>query len=166
MTLSDLASLGSFVSGVAVAITLIFLVMQMRQNTLAVRATASQSFSALYQGISNIVVVDSEMARIWRLGLTNAGELTDDERVRFIAYVSTIFRFMESARLQWRHGQLDDQHWYELETEIKDFSVQPGVKEYWALRRHWHAEEFRSWFESLPRTEAVSALYGKSAKTP
>jgi hypothetical protein len=33
MTLSDLASIGSLVSGVAVAITLIFLTVQIRQNT-------------------------------------------------------------------------------------------------------------------------------------
>ena len=165
MSLSDLASIGSLISGVAVAITLIFLVMQMRQNTLAVKATATQSFSALYQQISNIVVVNGDMARIWRQGLDDIHQLSDDERVRFISYLSTIFRFMESARLQWRHGQLDNQHWYELETEIKDFSMQPGVKAYWALRRHWHADDFGRWFESLPPSEIVPAFYGKSAKT-
>src|SRR5437870_561365 len=99
MSLTDLASLGSFVSGVAVAITLIFLVIQMRQNTLAIRGAASQALSAAYGELSNITVVNADMARIWRLGHADIGQLTDDERVRFISYLSTAFRFTESTRI-------------------------------------------------------------------
>ncbi len=159
MSLTDLASLGSFVSGVAVAITLVFLVVQLRQNTLAVRAAASQAHSTLYTEISNIVSVNADMARIWRLGTGDIGTLNDDERVRFISYCSTIFRFMESARLQWRSGQLDREPWMELEAEIKDFAQHPGVRSYWELRRNWHGPEFRAWFEALPRGEATHSLF-------
>ena len=164
MSLADLASLGSFVSGVAVAITLIFLVIQMRQNTLAVRAAASQALSSAYAELSNITVTNGDMARIWRLGLSDLGQLNDDERVRFMSYVSTAFRFMESARLQWRRGQLDEEHWRALEGDIKDIVAQPGIKAYWALRRHWHAEEFRTWLEALPQPETVPSLFGVSTK--
>ena len=85
MSLTDLASLGNFVSGVAVAVTLVFLVIQMRQNTLAVRGATSQALSAAYGELSNITVVNADMARIWRLGHADIGQLTDDERVRFIS---------------------------------------------------------------------------------
>lgn len=43
MTLSDLASLGSFVSGLAVAITLVFLLLQARQNTQNLRSSVQQA---------------------------------------------------------------------------------------------------------------------------
>ena len=165
MSLTDLASLGSFISGMAVAITLVFLVLQMRQNTLAVRAAASQAHSAAYAELSNITVINGDMARIWRLGNADVNQLSDDERVRYISYVSTIFRFMESARLQWRHGQLDGEHWHALVGDFRDLAMQPGVKAYWDLRRHWHAEEFRKWFQSLPQTETVPALYGLPARS-
>lgn len=162
MSLADLSSLGSFVSGVAVVITLIFLVIQMRQNTLAIRAAASQALSAAYADLSNITVTNADMARIWRLGLSDLGQLTDDERVRFISYLSTAFRFMESARLEWRRGQLDNEHWRALEGDIRDIAAQPGAKAYWALRRHWNADEFRKWLEALPQSETAPALYGAS----
>lgn len=42
MSLSDLASIGSFVSGVAVLASLIYLALQVRQNTHAHRVTAHQ----------------------------------------------------------------------------------------------------------------------------
>jgi hypothetical protein len=163
MSLTDLASLGSFVSGVAVAVTLVFLVVQLRQNTRAVKGAASQAHSAAYQELSNIIVVNGDMARIWRVGNSDMAKLNDDERVRYIAYLSGIFRFMESARVQWQLGQLDREHWFELETEIKDFAMQPGVRSYWEIRRHWHAEEFRRFFDSLPKAGGVPNLYGTNA---
>jgi hypothetical protein len=46
MSLSDLASLGSFVSGVAVVATLVFLGLQMRQTNLNQRALMQQGRSA------------------------------------------------------------------------------------------------------------------------
>jgi hypothetical protein len=36
--------------------------------------------------------------------------LTDDERVRFCAFAGATLRFFEGARLQWRRGQLDNEH--------------------------------------------------------
>lgn len=166
MSLSDLSSIASIFSGIAVAITLFFLVLQMRQNTFAVKAAASQAHSAAYAQLSNITVTNGDMARIWRLGNADMGQLNDDERVRYISYLSTIFRFLESARLQWRHGQLDGEHWHALVSDFKDLTMQPGVRAYWALRRHWHTEEFRNWYESLPQTETVPALYGAPAQEP
>lgn len=164
MSLSDLASLASIFSSVAVAITLVFLVLQMRQNTMAVKAAASQAHSSAYADLSNITVVNGEMARIWRLGNADMDQLNDDERVRYVSYLSTIFRFLESARLQWRHGQLDGEHWHALVDDFKDLAMQPGVRAYWALRRHWHTDEFRKWYESLPQPETVPALYGVRAQ--
>lgn len=162
MSLTDLASLGSFVSGIAVVITLIFLAVQTRQNTLALRAAASLSLSNAYGELSNVTAVNADMARIWRLGHADINQLSDDERVRFISYLSTAFRFTESTRIQWRLGQLDDEHWRALEADFKDLAMQPGVQAYWRMRRHWHTEAFRKWFESLPRSEAVPTLYGSS----
>jgi hypothetical protein len=46
MSLSDLASLGSFVSGVAVTVTLVFLLIQLRQNNHNQRAIMQQGRSA------------------------------------------------------------------------------------------------------------------------
>src|SRR5476651_131803 len=101
MSLADLSSIGSFLSGVAVLASLIFVGFQLRQNTRAVRATASQAHASNLQQIVTPIVESGEVARLWRLGLSNFETLTDDERVRFVAYTSGLFRFYESARLQW-----------------------------------------------------------------
>ena len=159
MTLADLSSLGSFISGVAVLASLIFVGFQLRQNTQAVRATASQAHAQNLQQIVTPIVESGEVARLWRLGLFNFETLTDDERVRFIAYTSGLYRFYESARLQWRHGQLDSEHWQNVALQAADFARQPGIKRYWEIRRHWHSVEFQKWYDSLPKDSRPHGIY-------
>ena len=165
MTLADLSSLGTFISGVAVLASLIFVGFQLRQNTQAVRATASQAHASNLQQIVTPVVENGEVARLWRLGLSDIESLTDDERVRFVAFTSGLFRFYESARLQWRHGQLDSEHWQNVALQAADFARQPGIKRFWEIRGHWHSREFQKWYESLPNEKPLSIYEARSEQT-
>jgi hypothetical protein len=160
MSLSDLAAVGSFISGLAVLASLIFVGFQLKQNTEAVRAAASQAHSQNWQQITLPVVESGDFARVWRLGLDDVGCLTEDERVRFYAFAGAALRFFEGARLQWRHGQLDKEHWHNVEKTAIDFAATPGFKAYWAARRHWLSPEFQKWYESLSQERAHN-LYGK-----
>ncbi|MDQ6933573.1 MAG: hypothetical protein M3160_10435 [Candidatus Eremiobacteraeota bacterium] len=160
MSLSDLAAVGSFVSGFAVLASLIFVGFQLKQNTEAVRAAASQVHSKNWQQITLPVVESGDFARVWRLGLDDIGCLTDDERIRFYSFTGAILRFFEGARLQWRHGQLDKEHWHNVEKTAIDFAATAGFKAYWTARRHWLSPEFQKWYESLSQERAHS-LYGK-----
>lgn len=171
MMLSDLAALGSFVSGVAVLISLIFLWFQLRQmneqgrqNLMAVRAAASQAHSANWQQLIEILIGSTEMARIWREGHDDLEALPEDERVRFLALCSGFFRFYDCARLQWLHGQLDDAHWHSAEHQLRDIIRQPGIQTFWAMRKHWHTPEFRDWIDSLPHDIDPRGIYDVAAR--
>jgi hypothetical protein len=78
MSLTDLAAIGSFVSGMAVLASLIFVGFQLRQNTKAIRAEASQAHAQNWQQITMQIAGSLEAARIWRLGLNGIESLTDD----------------------------------------------------------------------------------------
>lgn len=160
MSLSDLAAVGSFVSGIAVLASLIFVGFQLRQNTKAIRAEASQAHAQNWQQITMQIAGSADAARIWRLGLEDIGSLTDDERVQFYAFAGAMLRFFEGARLQWRHGQLDQEHWHNVENTATDFAAAPGFKAYWAARHHWLSPGFQAWYESLSRDRAQN-LYAK-----
>lgn len=159
MSLSDLAALGSFVSGVAVVVTVIFLLLQMRQNTQAIRAAASQAHAANYQSLLASIVEDGDVARLWRVGLIDIEKLNDDEKTRFVALSSGLFRFFEAARLQWRHGQLDAEHWHSIDSQIRDTIRNPGLQIYWSMRRQWHSQEFCTWVDSLPKERPERGTY-------
>ena len=90
MSLSDLASLGSFVSGVAVLATLVFLLLQTRQNTLVLRraeANATQSQVSAYR----LAIVNSrEVAKLLTSATSEGTALDDVDLVRFNNLMSEI----------------------------------------------------------------------------
>jgi hypothetical protein len=165
MSLSDLAAVGSFVSGIAVLASLIFIGFQLRQNTRAVRAAASQAHSQGWQQITLPVVESEDFARIWRLGLEDIQRLTEDERMRFYAFAGSTLRFFEGARLQWLHGQLDKEHWHNVEKTAIDFAASSGFKDYWAVRHHWLSPDFQQWYGTLVGQRA-RAVHITSATQP
>lgn len=150
MTLSDLSNLGTFVSAIAVLASLIFVGIQLKQNTRAVRAAASQAHTAHWQAMLTPVIENDDVADIYRRGLTGMESLTDNERVRFIILIGALFRFAESARLQWLHGQLETSHWVNMERNFTALACQPGFRSYWTIRREWYAPDFQAWCDALP----------------
>lgn len=160
MSLSDLESISSIVSSVGVLASLMFIGAQMLQNNRAIKAAASQAHAANFQQILSVAIENGEVARLWRMGLANLSALTDDDRTRFLVLASSLFRFYEAARLQWRHGQLDKEHWENIAFQISDFGSQPGIQAYWAIRSRWHSTEFRQWFESLQLGQSGYEPYG------
>lgn len=158
MSLEQASYLGQIVGAIAVVASLLFVGVQLRQNTGAVRASASQSHSAVYHGIIASIVDDAGFARIWRRGLEDLASLDPDERVRFVAFASTLFRFYESSHVQWLRGQLDQEHWHTVEQQALSLRGQPGIGVWWQLRRSWHSKPFQDWFEALAPTPP-SPLY-------
>jgi hypothetical protein len=149
MSLSDLAALGSFVSGIAVMVSLVFLGFQMRQNTKAVKASTSQAHSATYMETLAPLVNNAEMANVWRRGLDDFSSLSPDEEVRFLAFASSLFRYYDASRVQWRHGQLDNEHWHTITQQVVSLAHRPGIMAWWKLRRSWHSPDFQHWIESM-----------------
>lgn len=158
MSLEQASYLGQIVGAVAVIASLLFVGVQLRQNTQAVRASTSQAHAAVYHGIIASIVDSGEFAGIWRRGLADSASLDPDERVRFVSFVSTLFRFYESSLVQWSRGQLDREHWDTVAQQAISLRGQPGIAEWWRLRRGWHSKRFQDWFETLVPTR-VDALY-------
>lgn len=158
MSLEQAALISQIISAIAVIASLIFVGFQLSQNTRAVRASTSQAHSATYLQAVTSLFDDAEMASIWRRGLLDFNALDDDERVRFLAFTSALFRFYEASRIQMLRGQLDNEHWHTIKQQIVSLAGQPGIAAWWKLRRSWHSEDFQRLFETI--TPAPSeALY-------
>jgi hypothetical protein len=114
MSLSDLAALGSFVSGGAVLVSLVFLYFQLRQLAQQVRQAEKNQQAAIRQGRSAtgieiaLAPIDAELARAL-VSTANAGEgLTDVQVVQFLSLTRAVFINYEDAFYQHQNGLLDD----------------------------------------------------------
>jgi len=159
MAIEQAWPLALVVSVAALVIALVYAGAQLQRAVRAMRCSSSQAHAALYHEIITSLVGDGEFARLWRRALADPEAIDEDERVRFFAYTTTLFRFYESSRVQWLRNLLDEEHWHTIQHQAADLWTQPGIQAWWMMRRSWHSAEFREWIESLP-PEPPAAIYG------
>lgn len=109
--LQKLNPLLEFVGGIAVLIGLVFVGLELRQNTEAVQAATLQSITEQSQDYLLLLAADREVNEIWRRGVADLQQLDESEASRFnFLYRAQWIRF-QNAFLQWRRGTLDDDDW-------------------------------------------------------
>ncbi|HEY3798581.1 MAG TPA: hypothetical protein VGL58_09525 [Caulobacteraceae bacterium] len=112
MSLSDLAALGSLVSGIAVLISLGLLYFQLRQLTAQVRQADKYQQTAVKQARTsrfmevNARLADADFAPVFLRITTNAEDITLTDWSRFTAHARAIFQNGEDTYSQHRRGLL------------------------------------------------------------
>jgi len=107
MDLMELGAIGELVGGMAVVGSLIFVGLQVRYNTAAIRASSAQAFADSINGVN--LVAAGEQPRVGRLVFEDPDSMTDDERVSAEFMTLATCRSFESALLQAELGSFDSQ---------------------------------------------------------
>ena len=157
MTLSDLGDLGDFLGGIGVIATLIYLAIQIRRNTMAVRSTSLDSAYAAHMEFQRTVWSDKELNKLWFDGLLGRGELPDADRERFLFMLISCARLWEGAYFKVHEGSLESKAWAGLNEELSGVFAFPGVQPYWTeFVRGMCSEEFADFVDSAVREMAES----------
>lgn len=150
MTLADLASLGSFVSSIAVLISLIYVGLQVRQNTKHTRALISQGLIAqLSQTFLSSAEADAAGIAALQLGYRADPGISDEQLTRFQSRMTATFLSAEDVFLQGRDGLINKAIY---ESAILSFSAlmeSPGARAAWSAARRTYGAEFRAFMDDL-----------------
>ena len=111
MSIADLGSLGEFVGSIAVVVTLIFLVFQVRQNTSALQTQISQSYLDRWMESLDQIINNDTLAEVFARGPESLQELTSVEATVVTAYYHTLIRQTDFMHYQYRNGKLDQELW-------------------------------------------------------
>ena len=108
MDIMELGALGDLVGGVAVLVTLVYLAIQLRQNTAAIQtasyAQAAEPLYALVEQISR----DGEFAEIIGKGLGSPETLTEIEALRFQGWAAMLLYGYENLLRAYESGQVTE----------------------------------------------------------
>ena len=114
--LSDWASIAEIISGVAVLVTLIVLILGIRDNTQVLRASAYANNIDSLNDLSAEITKDEDSLRVW--GAFLAGETEDLDEVdalRLLNYVFMIFRIYEKAYFFEQNGLIGEEEKYRFD---------------------------------------------------
>ena len=152
MTLQDLGGIGEFIGGIAVVISLVYLAVQIRQNTKSVRASTYQAILDSSRSDTELLLVHPHLERVYRVGRRNPEKLNDDERPLFRMLVAQLLLSSESLFLQHQQGAIDSDYWQRRQQTLRGLLSQPGVRQWWAARwtpREYYDPGFRELVDSI-----------------
>jgi hypothetical protein len=137
MTIQDLGALGEFFGSIAVLATLVYLALQTRQNTLALRSSSHSSNSLFIAGLcAQVAGQGTELARILTAA-TQVEHIGDDplrpeEWLRFSLWNRGIFFGCEDMFQQYDSGTLAPSVWEFRAKFLKSLTrSSPAHREWW-----------------------------------
>jgi len=136
MTLQDLGSLGEFVAAIATVVTLVYLAVQIRQNTRSIRASSFQASTRDTFEIIDHIALDPELNRIYFAGTRDYRSLCQEDRRRFGSYMMSLLGRWENLEFQCEQGVLDRSAFSFFHANMRVAFAQPGTWQWWDKARH------------------------------
>lgn len=148
MTLQELGSIGELVAAIATVGSLVYLAIQIRANTGAVRSAAAQSVHEAFAAWYRLLAADASLSQLVANGLRDYSVLSETERARFIATFMAFLSYCQDAFIKWREGALSPELWSGWELVMMNLVNAPGGKEFWAERGYLFGDQFRHHVEN------------------
>lgn len=111
MKLKEYALVAEIVGGLAIVVGLVFVGLELRQNTLMERVTATQALSVNYENAVNALGRDTETACIYVRGIMGLENLSGIERYRFFVLWFHVLRAGEQLHYYSLEGMVDERIW-------------------------------------------------------
>ena len=161
--LEALGNLGEFIGGLAVIATLLYLAMQVRQNTQLLRANALAVSAAANLSFNQLLGSDPAAARVFQVGLENFASLPDEEKRQFINLLRTTFLANEHVFRQYEQGLIDEQVWLQDRRSALRVLALPHVVVWWHHRKHVFLPSFAAAIDDAVANspESLEALAGE-----
>ena len=147
MSLSDLASLGSFVSGFAVLISLIYLALQVRQAEKNQRALVQQARATRFADIL-LRLAEPDMAAVYAKGLQGE-DLSAVELQQFRNSTRALLTHAEDAFLQHQERLLVGRAYSSFRLGFAQSMAPRGRRAMWRMVRGRYDDEFRAFVDGL-----------------
>mgnify|MGYP000326935139 CR=1 FL=1 len=155
--LKKIALLVEVLGGIAILISLVFVGIQLKENT---KATRSSTATSTIDTMTNWYVTmggDAETSTGFYRFLANPETMTKEERIQHIYSFHALFLTFQNSFYLSLEGTLDERIPKSLNQVVYGVKDQPGFKLYWNARKSIFFEEYRDYIDNLlSSTDIVS----------
>jgi len=151
LKLADIAHLAEVVAAIAVVISLIYVGVQVRDSTRAVRSAAANDANVAMQSWYLEVGTNPQTSALVIQGLRGTRELSVEEEYQYLMMMHAIFLGFQNSFLLVQEGSLDPSISEAITTALLGVKDLPGFERYWRQRKDYlhvgfakHVEELRS----------------------
>ena len=157
MNWEAVGAISQIVGTVLVGITLIYLAVQLRQNTSALKSSAFLAISTLMGSTMEVWATHSDLTPLLIKAQAGLDELSPDERARFGFVMMMAYRRVETVVVQRHLGFIDCELTEGFERSALSVLHSKGVRQWWDASKDAFSILFSAWVDekiasNLPRS--------------
>ena len=159
LTLSEITGIAEIVGSIGIIVSLIFVGLQIRQNTNQVEASSYQAALHFVKAVNEMGNTPQTSSLI-RRGFDDFDGLSQDEKVQFDGMLSNLTTDFAIAEQYYYQGTLSAQDYSGIEMLFARVFRAPGAADWWALTKHsfppWVQQDFDGVIRRYPDVERWS----------
>ena len=152
MSLEQASYLSQVIGALAVLASLIFVGLQIRQNTQSQKLVAVSSLAAAIAAINVPAMQSPALGEALARAMRDWSGATRDQRILAHFFLFSYFKLAENAWYQHARGALDSTQWSGWETMLRAFYHSAGVQSgWWPRRKRAYSPEFQLYLANCER---------------
>ena len=148
MSLSDLAAVGSLISGIAVFLSFAFLALQLRQANRNQRSLMQQARTGRNVEIL-LKMSDPDTSEMLAQANTNCAAMSDARIWSFYGFGAAVFWSYEDCFMQFQAKTLDASGWASDVATLERLVAYPPYRAVWKMSRDGMGGAYRDYVDSL-----------------
>ena len=159
MDLQVFVAVAEIVSAFAVVLTLVVLVISIRQNTRSQKALVVDSLAAAITSINVPAMESPALGAALSKATADWSSASREERIIAHYFLFSLFKLLENAWYQQKAGILDQAHWLGWESLLRKYYHAEGVRRvWWPSRKHAYSPDFQNFLSETKPLEELSSL--------
>jgi hypothetical protein len=159
MSLQTLVAVAEIISALAVALTLIALIVSIRQSTKSQKALVVDSLAAAITSINVPAMESPGLGAALAKATADWNSASREERIIVHFFLFSFFKLLENAWYQQKAGILDQAQWVGWETMLRKYYHAQGVQRaWWPARKNSYSPEFQKFLSETKPPEDLSSL--------
>ena len=167
MNWEAIGAIGEVAGAVGVIASLLYLSLQIRQNTRQVRVATHDGTTRDFRHFIRAVLTGG-FTEVFSQGLEDYEQLDRKQRLDFAFMMFDLFKAFENVYYHYVHGTLGEDAWRAWSRLLASYATAPGAQHYWNVRRDIFTTEFRDFIDGLERDRGlkrVGHVFGESASS-
>ncbi len=161
MSWDAISAVGQAVGAVAVVVSLVYLAVQIRDNTRSSRSATRQSIVDSIVAVNMILPQSESFARAFRADL-DGQQLEPHQALQLLAFCYLYLRTWENVHFQYRSGMLSDEDWGGFRQNVKALMQARAFRDFWDRECEVFSEAFRLEVTALVRDLPASPVLQRS----
>ena len=151
MNWDAISAIGTLVGGIAVIVSLIYLAIQTKQNTKAMKSASFHEVRVSFSDIPMVLAQNPELVSILARVNSDPDSLSREEIIRYEMIFLTIIRRAESAYFQSKEGSLALESWRGISETCKTALSDEIAQRWWTRTNHRFESSFRKEIDNIRR---------------